>query len=174
MGIPGGSVVKNPSANAGGSSLIPGSQRFPGKINGNPLPHSCLGHPMDRGVWKTTVSLSGPQRIGYGNRRGGRSESLFYITDWKINSRKSKYNLIRSHAPWRRWCPVWRGNRYVQIVSYLELLRLQGHGVISPLSPRHGAANLLYSIARPFKIRKNNCKIEVCAFFSGFWVDFFY
>lgn len=57
------------------------------------------------------------------------------------------------------------GNRYVQIVSYLELLRLQGHGVISPLSPRHGAANLLYSIARPFKIRKNNCKIEVCAFF---------
>lgn len=32
-------------------------------------------------------------------RRGGRSESLFYITDWKINSRKSKYNLIWSHAP---------------------------------------------------------------------------
>ena len=36
----------------------------------------------------------------------------------------------------------------VQIVSYLELLRLQGHGVISPLSPRHGAANLLYSAGK--------------------------
>ena len=57
MGIPGGSVVKDPSANAGGSSLIPGSQRSPRERNGNPLQYSCLGNPMDRGVWKATVSL---------------------------------------------------------------------------------------------------------------------
>ena len=30
-------VVKNPSANAGAASLIPGSGRSPGEVNGNPL-----------------------------------------------------------------------------------------------------------------------------------------
>ena len=35
MGFPGGSVVKNPPANAGDSGLIPGSGRSPGVGNGN-------------------------------------------------------------------------------------------------------------------------------------------
>ena len=35
--FPGGSVVKNLSANARDVHLIPESERFPGKINGNPL-----------------------------------------------------------------------------------------------------------------------------------------
>ena len=34
-GLPGGTVVKNPSA--GDAGLIPGSGRFPGEGNGNPL-----------------------------------------------------------------------------------------------------------------------------------------
>ena len=44
-GFAGGSVVKNPSANAGdirGAGLIPGSRRSPGGSNGNPLQYSCL------------------------------------------------------------------------------------------------------------------------------------
>ena len=36
-GFPDGSVVKNPPANAGDSVSIPGSGRFPGEGNGNPL-----------------------------------------------------------------------------------------------------------------------------------------
>ena len=32
-----GSVVKNPFANAGDASLIPGSGKSPGEGNGNPL-----------------------------------------------------------------------------------------------------------------------------------------
>jgi len=36
-GFQGGSVVKNLPANAGDVGLIPGSGRFPGKGNGNPL-----------------------------------------------------------------------------------------------------------------------------------------
>jgi len=35
MGFPGGSVVKNPPANAGDSGLIPGSERSPEVGNGN-------------------------------------------------------------------------------------------------------------------------------------------
>ena len=43
-GFPGGSVVKNPSANARDVGLIPGSGRSPGEGNGNP--HQ--GKPKDR------------------------------------------------------------------------------------------------------------------------------
>ena len=44
-GLPGGSVVKNPPANAedaGNAVSIPGSGRSPGEMNGNPLQDSCL------------------------------------------------------------------------------------------------------------------------------------
>ena len=43
-------MVKNPLANAGDTGSIPGSGRSPGGANGNPLQHSCLGTPMDRGA----------------------------------------------------------------------------------------------------------------------------
>ena len=45
------SVVNNLPANAGDSDSIPGSGRFPGEGNGNPLQYSCLGNPVDRGPW---------------------------------------------------------------------------------------------------------------------------
>ena len=36
---------------AGDISSIPGSRRFPGGGNGNPVQYSCLGKPMGRGAW---------------------------------------------------------------------------------------------------------------------------
>ena len=54
-GFPGGSVVKNPPANTGKAGLIPGLGRSTGEGNGNPLQCSCLGNPMGRGAWTTTV-----------------------------------------------------------------------------------------------------------------------
>ena len=51
-GFPGGSVVKNPSANARDGGLITGSGIFPGGGNGNPLQYSCWENPMDRGAWR--------------------------------------------------------------------------------------------------------------------------
>ena len=41
--------------NAGDLGSMPGSGRFPGERNGNPLQYSCLGNPMDRGAWRATV-----------------------------------------------------------------------------------------------------------------------
>ena len=55
LGFLGGSVVKNPSVNAGDVSSIPGAWRSPRKGNGNPPQHSCLGNPMDRGAWQAIV-----------------------------------------------------------------------------------------------------------------------
>ena len=54
-GFPGGSVVKNPPANAGHMGLIPDPGRSPGEGNGNPLQYSCLENPMGRGAWWATV-----------------------------------------------------------------------------------------------------------------------
>ena len=52
-GFPGGSVVKNPPANAGDTgdassiSVLGPSEEG----NGKPLDYSCLGDPMDGGAW---------------------------------------------------------------------------------------------------------------------------
>ena len=54
-GFPGGLAIKNPPANAGDASSIPGLGRSPGERNGNPVQYSCLGNPMDRGGWWATV-----------------------------------------------------------------------------------------------------------------------
>ena len=51
-------VVKNPPANAGDIRDVgsfPGSARFPGIGNGNPLQYSCPKNYMDSGAWWATV-----------------------------------------------------------------------------------------------------------------------
>ena len=53
-GFPGGSVAKNLPANAGDSSLIPGSGRSPGEGNGNPFQYFCRGNLMNR-AWQAIV-----------------------------------------------------------------------------------------------------------------------
>ena len=47
--------TKNWPANAGDS--FPGSRRFPGGRNSNPLQYSCLGNLMDRGVRQARVHV---------------------------------------------------------------------------------------------------------------------
>ena len=46
---------KESTFQAGDSSLIPGLGRSPGEGNGNPLQYPCLGNPMNRGVWWSTI-----------------------------------------------------------------------------------------------------------------------
>ena len=56
--LPDGSVGKESACNAGDKGdmgLIPGSGRFPGDGNGNPLQYSRLENPMDRGARGATV-----------------------------------------------------------------------------------------------------------------------
>ena len=50
LGFPGGSVVRNPPANAGNVVSISGLGRSPGEGNGNLLQDSCLENSMDRGA----------------------------------------------------------------------------------------------------------------------------
>ena len=54
-GLPHGSLLRNPPANAGDVGSIPGSGRSPGEGNGSPLQYSCLEKPMDRGALQAAV-----------------------------------------------------------------------------------------------------------------------
>ena len=65
MGFPGGSVVKNPPANAGdarNSGSIPGLGRFPGKGNGNLLQFLAWEIPWTEEPGG--VQSTGPQNSG--------------------------------------------------------------------------------------------------------------
>ena len=55
LSYPGGSVVKNLTANAGDLGSIPGSGRSPGEGNGKPLQYSCMKNSMDRGALQAIV-----------------------------------------------------------------------------------------------------------------------
>ena len=54
-GFSGDSVVKDLPVNSGDVGWIPGSGRFLGEGNGNPLQYSYLGNPTDKRTWQATV-----------------------------------------------------------------------------------------------------------------------
>ena len=54
-GFPGGSDDEESACNARDQGSVPGSGRFPGEGNGNPLWYSRLENSMDREAWQATV-----------------------------------------------------------------------------------------------------------------------
>ena len=55
-GLPCGSDSKESAYNAGDLGSIPESGRSLGEGNGHPLQYSCLGNPIEREAWWTTVN----------------------------------------------------------------------------------------------------------------------
>ena len=51
----------------GDTGSVSGFERSSGEENGNPLQYSCLGNPMDRGVWQATVYGVAESRTRLGN-----------------------------------------------------------------------------------------------------------
>ena len=69
-------MVKNPPANTGDTrdvGSIPGSERFPGGGNGNPLQYSYLKNSMDK---RSLVDYSLSQRDEHDRARTGRYHVL--------------------------------------------------------------------------------------------------
>ena len=62
-GFPGGSVVKNPPANAGHRGSMPESGKSPREGNRNPLQYSCLEYSMDRGACQATGIAKSQTRL---------------------------------------------------------------------------------------------------------------
>ena len=63
MGFPGGSVVKNPPANAGDMGSVPGLGISPEEGNGNLCQYSCLGNSIDTGA--SCAIERGHRRVGH-------------------------------------------------------------------------------------------------------------
>ena len=77
----------------GDVGLIPGSGRSPGEGKGNPLQHSVLSNPTDRGVWQATVHGVAKSRIQLSTRVelfGGQLVITFHLkkTDNKKQANK--------------------------------------------------------------------------------------
>ena len=98
-GFPSGLVVKNPPANAGDSSSIPGSERSPGGGNGNPLQYSCLENPMDREAWRAIVH--GVTKESDTTQQLNNSNTIEWRFWWELAS--SLYSLeqfLSKSSPW--------------------------------------------------------------------------
>ena len=118
VGLPGGSVVKNPLANAGDMGLIPGSGRFPGEGNSNPFLYSCLGNPMDRGAWQASVHGEAKNQTWLSNKDnpcltgfGHQSQNLHL---WAPSQRACLLRDWRFHESWGKlshWVWEWAGER---------------------------------------------------------------
>jgi len=62
-GLPRWLTGEKSTCQAEDAGKIPELGRSPEEGNGNPLQYSCLGNPMDRGVWWATVH--GIARVGH-------------------------------------------------------------------------------------------------------------
>ena len=101
--FPGGSMVKNPLANArdtGEPGPILGSGRWPGIGNGNPLQYSCLQNSMNIGAWHAMVN----EVLKSLTWLSTHTQTLTIIyggtgqTNWNINTKKGH---TQSHFLWK-------------------------------------------------------------------------
>ena len=67
---------KESASNAVDASSIPGSGRSPGVGKGNPIHSSCLGNPMDRRAWWTTVQEVAKSQTQLSTHTGHKQKSL--------------------------------------------------------------------------------------------------
>ena len=97
--FPGGSVVKNPVANArdtGEPGSILESGRWPGVGNGNPLQYSCLENSVNIGAWQATVSESVKSQTCLSTHT--HNNTWRNRTIWNTNTKKGH---IQSHFLWK-------------------------------------------------------------------------
>ena len=97
-------VVNNPPANAGdikGTNVIPGLGRSPGEGHGNPLQHSSLENPMDKGAWEAIVHM-----VTKSQTRRKRLQRSTFSNITKINCYYSILLILNSLQKYHRTASV--------------------------------------------------------------------
>ena len=82
------------AGDTGDNGLIPRSGRSPGEGNGNPLQHSFLGNPKDRGVWQATVHGLMKSQTQLSNSTTTTKDTQLVITESKM-----LLGIIKIHSP---------------------------------------------------------------------------
>ena len=90
LDFPGGSDGKSSIYDAGDLGSIPGSGRFPGEGNGNPLQYSCLENPMDGGAWCRLLSMD--------CKESGMTEQLHFHFHFQIAYSKAETLLCQQRS----------------------------------------------------------------------------
>ena len=109
-GRSGGSDGEEAACNAGNLGSIPGLGRFPGGGNSNLLQYFCLGNPMDRGAWWTTVH--------------GVAKSQTLLSNQACKHAHTCYNNDHLHHPIIVPPPLTTPNVTISTTIQLELLLL--------------------------------------------------
>ena len=89
-------VGEESACSAGDPGSIPGLGRFPGEGNGNPLQHSCLENPMDRGAWQ--LQSMGSQELGTTWRLNRHQQVVLVVKNPPVNAG----DMCKRHgfSPW--------------------------------------------------------------------------
>ena len=86
--ISGGSAVKNLPAKVGDASSIPGLERSPGRVHGNPHHCSCLENPTVRGAWQPTVYAVAKSQTHLSNLTVATTTIVIYHNNlWALDSK---------------------------------------------------------------------------------------
>ena len=113
-------VVKNPPANAGDirdTGSIPGLGRSPRGGHDNPLQHSCLENPMDRGAWWATVhGVTKSQKqlkwlSSHAEKKYLMKQSYYWFYFNFLFDKCSEYSLISVLYLLNVYCSVWLNMR---------------------------------------------------------------
>ena len=105
LGFSCGSVGKESAFNAENRGLIPGSGRFPGEGNSNPLQCSCLENSKDRGVGQAAV-----HRIAESQIQPTATKFHFHLQFTLLSCKDSEFLradfflCISSYRGVRFWC----------------------------------------------------------------------
>ena len=128
LGFPGGSAIKKLPANAGDTgdaSLILGSGRSPGEGKGNPLQHSCLRNPRNRGAWRAAVhgvAKSGAQLTDYTTQQ---QSSQLFNGSAPVDS-SPQFALLGNTCP-----PLWDWGAQVELIPYSDSTDVASQSAVS-------------------------------------------
>ena len=135
---PGGLGSKESTCNAGDLGSIPGSGRSSGEGNGNTLQYSCLGNPMGRGAWWTTVQGDAKSQIQLSNKYFDTMELLGRMVLYPFHRCESEAQTNKMTD----WFLPSLSLSFPFLTSFLLFLPCPGSLLRFPRHPLHSTLNL--------------------------------